>query len=131
MKHMVMVAALLVASADGAAAEAPEYKALKDRLVAEYFDCVRQQAVALDDRASDASTIARGAVAACAALEDTAVRALAGNYNNLVPPLREETEKRGIEAGIAALLRARVASRRAPVAPAKSIPRPKPKGESI
>jgi uncharacterized membrane protein len=90
---------------------------------------MQTKAVALDDRTSDASTIARGAAAGCGS---QFVRF--ASYSAYIHRIDEGDakriiEKRGTELAIAAILEARVRKSK-PIAPPSAV-KQKPKGTSI
>jgi hypothetical protein len=76
--RMVAIGGLLLVSATGAGAGTPQYEAQKQVLVQQFFACVTSRVVEIDDHASDASTIARGAVAVCGREANAAAIAGAG-----------------------------------------------------
>ncbi|MBR0700163.1 hypothetical protein JQ599_09650 [Bradyrhizobium diazoefficiens] len=107
---------LLMASASGAGAYVPP-----DMVV--YVDCLRAQARKLDDRKSDARTIAASAVTACKAVRrgyllknDPKSIALPGTYDAATPA--------EIDVAATVVLQGRATPARAPA-------KPKAKGESI
>ena len=121
---------LVICSASSAMGQTPEqYQATKRKLIEQFHSCVISQAVTIDDRTSDASTIARGAVALCAREANSAAVANAGNYSELVPRFQEQLEKSGVEIGLAGLLKARADAGRRASPPPRT--KPKPKGEQI
>lgn len=125
---MLTVAVLAVCA--GASAQTPEqYRDKQQELLRQFFQCVGRQAAKIDDRTSDATTIARGAVALCAVEANAAAVWAAGSQTALVPQLRADLDTAGINTGTGLVLNSRAAGRAAPVPAAK--PKPKPKGEQI
>jgi hypothetical protein len=118
MRRVWVAVVLLIAGASGAGAYVPP-----DMVI--YVDCLRVQAKRLDDRVSDARTIAASAVTACKAVRrdyllknDPKSIAIAGTYDPATPA----------EIDIAATVV--LQERRAPI-PSKQPNKPRLKGESI
>jgi hypothetical protein len=129
---MVGAMMLTLVSAVGAVAQTPEqYRETQQELVRQFYDCVSAQAPKMDDGTSDASTIARGAVAMCGGIAKDAAVWSAGSRSELIPRLQAQMEVSGIDIGIAALLKARVARQRPVPSPATPKAKPKPKGVQI
>lgn len=125
---MAGLALVLVASGAGAQEYDPEERAL----MSEFLTCMRTNAVALDDRASDAATIARGATSRCSAEANrsasySAFKRKAEAYEGT---FRSQLMERGVDMAIAAILDARV-KRARPAAPRPVTAPAKPKGQPV
>lgn len=122
---------LLVASVSGANAQDIEARLTRQSLEL-YFECLQRSVIRLDDYASDAGTVARGAMGACNEEANDVALLAAGREGWLTTRLRAAVDAKGFEVGTTMVLQHRAARRAAPPpAPQKPKAKPKPKGESI
>lgn len=122
---------LLIASVSSAGAQDIEARLTRQSMEL-YFDCLQRAVTKLDDYASDAGTIARGAMGACNEEANDVALLAAGREGWLTTRLRAAVDAKGFEVGATMVLQHRAARRAAPPpAPQKPKAKPKPKGESI